>query len=251
MKSYSYKNFQIEILYEDDQLAILNKPAALLTHKKNINDEESSLCESLDNQFKITDDEPLKEGIVHRLDKHTSGIIIIAKNSSIKLKLKELFKKREINKFYITYVIGNFLDKEKQITGNIARQNKKRTKFKMSSEGGKDSLTIVSYKENFFGSISLLECKIITGRTHQIRVHLSNLGFPLIGDHDYQKNLEQKFMLKNLPNAIKIIVDEFPRQALHSSRINFKHPITEDLIDIECSLPDDLMYLDKVLRNVR
>ena len=81
MKSYSYKNFQIEILYEDDQLAILNKPAALLTHKKNINDEEPSLCESLNNQFKITDDEPLKEGIVHRLDKHTSGIIIIAKNT--------------------------------------------------------------------------------------------------------------------------------------------------------------------------
>lgn len=251
MKTYNYKSFLIQILYEDEQLAILNKPAALLTHKKSINDEEPSLCESLKSYFDITDDEPFKEGIVHRLDRLTSGIIIIAKNSSIKSKLQELFKKREINKFYITYVIGNFLDKEKNISGNISRQNKQRTKFKMSDEKGKDSLTIVNHKETFYGSISLLECEIITGRTHQIRVHLSNLGFPLIGDRDYRKNLEQKFMLKNLPNKVKVIVDNFSRQALHSFKINFIHPFTNELIDIECPLPDDLQYLDKVLRNGR
>ncbi|MDC0861407.1 RluA family pseudouridine synthase [Alphaproteobacteria bacterium] len=251
MKSYNYKTFQIQILYEDDQLAILNKPAALLTHKKNYNDQEPSLCESLKINFDISDEEPLKEGIVHRLDKLTSGIIIIAKNNSIKEKLKKLFKNRYIDKFYTTYVIGNFLDKEKNISGNISRQNKQRTKFQMSDEQGKDSLTIVKHKETFFGSISLLECKIITGRTHQIRVHLSNLGFPLIGDRDYQKNLEQKFMLKNLPNNIKVIIDNFSRQALHSSRINFIHPVTNELINIECPLPDDLKYLDKVLRNDR
>ena len=109
-----------------------------------------------------------------------------------------------------------------EIRGNIARQDKQRTKFKMTDDGGKDSLTIVKHLETFFGSVSLLECKIITGRTHQIRVHLSNIGYPLIGDRDYKKNLEQKFMLKNLPNHIKLFIDNFSRQALHSSRINFK-----------------------------
>jgi len=249
MKSYNYKSFKIEILYEDDQLAILNKPFGLLTHKKNLNDEEPSLCESLKINFDITDDEPLKEGIVHRLDKFTSGIIMIAKTIYIKEELKKLFKNRNINKYYTTYVIGNFLEKEMEISGNIARQDKQRTKFKMTDDGGKDSLTIVKHLETFFGSVSLLECKIITGRTHQIRVHLSNIGYPLIGDRDYKKNLEQKFMLKNLPNHIKLFIDKFPRQALHSSRINFKHPVTNDLIDVVCLLPEDLRHLDEVLRN--
>ena len=249
MKSYNYKSFKIEILYEDDQLAILNKPFGLLTHKKNFNDQEPSLCESLKFNFDITDDEPLKEGIVHRLDKLTSGIIIIAKTIDIKEELKKLFKNRNINKYYTTYVIGNFLEKEMEIRGNIARQDKQRTKFKMTDDGGKDSLTIVKHLETFFGSVSLLECKIITGRTHQIRVHLSNVGYPLIGDRDYKKNLEQKFMLKNLPNHIKLFIDNFSRQALHSSRINFKHPITNDVIDIVSTLPEDLGHLDEVLRN--
>lgn len=249
MKSYNYKSFKIEILYEDDQLAILNKPFGLLTHKKNFNDQEPSLCESLKFNFDITDDEPLKEGIVHRLDKLTSGIIVIAKTIDIKEELKKLFKNRNINKYYTTYVIGNFLEKEMEIRGNIARQDKQRTKFKMTDDGGKDSLTIVKHLETFFGSVSLLECKIITGRTHQIRVHLSNIGYPLIGDRDYKKNLEQKFMLKNLPNHIKLFIDNFSRQALHSSRINFKHPITNDVIDIVSTLPEDLRHLDEVLRN--
>ena len=249
MKSYNYKSFKIEILYEDDQLAILNKPFGLLTHKKNFNDQEPSLCESLKFNFDITDEEPLKEGIVHRLDKLTSGIIIIAKTIDIKEELKKLFKNRNINKYYTTYVIGNFLEKEMEIRGNIARQDKQRTKFKMTDDGGKDSLTIVKHLETFFGSVSLLECKIITGRTHQIRVHLSNIGYPLIGDRDYKKNLEQKFMLKNLPNHIKLFIDNFSRQALHSSRINFKHPITNDVIDIVSTLPEDLRHLDEVLRN--
>lgn len=249
MKSYNYKSFKIEILYEDDQLAILNKPFGLLTHKKNFNDQEPSLCESLKFNFDITDDEPLKEGIVHRLDKLTSGIIIIAKTIDIKEELKKLFKNRNINKYYTTYVIGNFLEKEMEIRGNIGRQDKQRTKFKMTDDGGKDSLTIVKHLETFFGSVSLLECKIITGRTHQIRVHLSNIGYPLIGDRDYKKNLEQKFMLKNLPNHIKLFIDNFSRQALHSSRINFKHPITNDVIDIVSTLPEDLRHLDEVLRN--
>ena len=251
MIAYNFQNFKIEILYEDSDLAILNKPFGLLTHKKSINDSEPSLSESLLDQFNIHDDEPLKKGIVHRLDRNTSGIIIIPKNMPIKEELKLLFKNRNINKFYMTYVIGNFLNKEQEVKGNISRQKKYRTRFQMTTDEGKNSHTIINHIETFFGSISLLECNIITGRTHQIRVHLSNLGFPLIGDFEYNKKLEQKFALKNLPNDLKKIVDNFHRQALHSSRIEFCHPINNEPINISCGLPQDLQKLDKALRNDR
>ena len=249
MNSYNFYNFKIEILYEDNDLAILNKPSGLLTHKKNLKDQEISLCQSIMDKYNIKDDEPFKEGIVHRLDKNTSGIIIIAKNKTIKNELKLLFKNRKINKTYKTYVLGNFINKEKFMESNIARQSKNRMKFKISQDEGKNSLTIVNHIKTFFGSISLLECKIVTGRTHQIRVHLSSSGFPLIGDRSYQKTLEQKFALKNLPNEVKQFIELFPRQALHSSHINFIHPFTKKNITIECELPLDLKKLDKVLRN--
>ena len=251
MDKYIFQNFKIEILYEDDYLAILNKPFGLLTHKKNVNDKEPSLCESLSYRFDIKDDEPLKEGIVHRLDKNTSGIIIIAKNKNVKKELSELFKNREINKYYITYVLGNFINKDLEVLGKIARQSNKRTKFKMSLKEGKDSQTIINHLQTYFGSISILECKIITGRTHQIRVHLSELGYPLIGDNEYQKNRSQKFALKNLPEHIKKFVLEFPRHALHSYKLDFIHPILNKKIYIECDLPKDLVSLDKVLKNER
>ncbi|MAV83105.1 MAG: hypothetical protein CMI90_06560 [Pelagibacteraceae bacterium] len=249
MKTYIYQNYKIEILYEDNDLAILNKPYGLLTHKKNEADAEPNLCDSLRSYFTIDDNELFKEGIVHRLDKNTSGIIIIAKNLKIKLELKKLFKARSINKYYLTYVLGNFFNKDKNIIGKITRQEKQRTKFKVSDNIGKDSMTKIKHLETFYGSISLLECKIITGRTHQIRVHLSEIGYPIIGDKDYHKNLEQKFALKNLPVSIKEFVNNFPRQALHSYKISFIHPFLNKIIDITCKLPIDLILLEKKLRN--
>ena len=245
--SYIYKNFRIEILYEDSDIAILNKPSGLLTHKKNEIDNSPSLQESLMDQFKINDDENLKEGIVHRLDKDTSGVIVVTKNHNSKNKFRELFKKRNIKKNYLAFTYGVLNQSDFELNKNIYRNKVQRTKFNVSEKFGKNAITKISNIKTFHGSLSLLDCQIITGRTHQIRVHLLSLGLPIIGDKDYNFEKEQKFRLKNLNDSIRKLVCLFPRQALHSYKIEFNHPILKKHIKITCDLPDDMRDLNENL----
>ena len=247
-KSYDYKDFRIEILYEDNDIAILNKPPGLLTHKKNEFDNSPSLQESLKSQFTIYDDEKFKEGIVHRLDRDTSGIIIITKNLISKKKFKEMFKRRNIKKNYLAFTYGVLNQNQVEINKNISRNKIQRTKFKVSDDLGKQAITKVSNIQTFHGSISLLNCEIITGRTHQIRVHLLNLGLPIIGDKDYKINKEVKFRLSNMTEIQRNFILLFPRQALHSHKIEFDHPILEKHIKITCDLPEDMRGLNKNLQ---
>ncbi len=242
-KSYFYKDFKIEILYEDKYIAILNKPTGLLTHKKNEFDFSPSLQESLKDQFTIDDDEQLKEGIVHRLDKDTSGVIIITKNSISKNKFKEMFKNRNIKKNYLAFTYGVLNQNNIEINKNISRNKVRRTKFNVTESLGKNAITKVKNIKTFHGSISLLDCEIITGRTHQIRVHLLSLGLPIVGDKDYSLNKEQKFRLNNMADNIRNLVSLFPRQALHSYKIEFFHPIFHKQITITCDLPIDMKKL--------
>ena len=248
IKSYIYKSFRIEILYEDNDIAILNKPSGLITHKRNELDNGPSLQESLKNQFSIDDDEKLKEGIVHRLDKDTSGIIIITKNLISKEKLRHMFKNRNIKKNYLAFTYGVLNQDKIEINTNISRNKYRRTKFEVSDKIGKIAISKVSNIKTFFGSLSLLNCEIITGRTHQIRVHLLSLGLPIIGDKDYKLNKEQTFRLNNMSDDIKDLVSQFPRQALHSYKIEFIHPILKKNINITCELPNDMKNLNRNLK---
>ncbi len=243
-KSYIYKDFKIQILYEDNYIAILNKPSGLLTHKKNEFDSSPSLQESLKNQFKVNDNENYKEGIVHRLDKDTSGIIIITKDIISKNKFKEMFKYRNIKKNYLAFTYGLLNQGNIEINRNISRDKVQRTKFNVSDKYGKNAITRVSNIKTFHGSLSLLNCEIITGRTHQIRVHLKSLGTPIIGDKDYILSKEQKFRLNNIAESLRNFVSLFPRQALHSYKIEFRHPILNKQIKITCDLPDDMRDLE-------
>lgn len=247
-KFYLYQKFNIEILYEDNDIAILNKPSGLLTHKKSLSDNSPSLAESLKTNFKIEDDEVLKEGIVHRLDIDTSGIIIIAKNKETKILFQNKFKNRELEKNYLAFSYGVLDQNFIQIDKNISRQKFQRTKFDTTDVGGKNALTNVENLKIYYGSISKLNCQIITGRTHQIRVHLLSLGLPIIGDKQYQLNKEQKFRLSNLPNKVSEIVTNFPRQALHSHKLAFIHPKSQKEIKITCDLPDDMKDLEHNLQ---
>ena len=243
IKYYKYKDYKIEILYEDNYIAILNKPSGLLTHKKNDLDNSPSLQDSLKQQFTIVDNDYLKEGIVHRLDKDTSGVIVITKNHNSKNKFKEMFKNRNIKKNYLAFTYGVLNQRQVEINKNISRNKIQRTKFNVSDNLGKQAITKVSNIKTFHGSISLLNCEIITGRTHQIRVHLLSLGLPIVGDKDYKLNKEEKFRLTNMPTSQKDCILLFPRQALHSHKIEFDHPIIEKQIKITCDLPDDMRDL--------
>ena len=247
-KSYYYKDFKIGILYEDSDIAILNKPPGLLTHKKNELDKSPTLQESLKDQFIINDDENLKEGIVHRLDKDTSGLIIIAKNLISKKKFREMFRDRSIKKNYLAFTYGVLDQKNIKVNRNISRDKTQRTKFNVSNDKGKNAITKISNIKIFHGSISLLNCEIITGRTHQIRVHLLSLGLPIIGDKDYNFKEEQKFRLMNMTEELREFVSLFPRQALHSYNIEFDHPLSNKHIKITCDLPNDMKDLNKNLQ---
>ena len=248
IKSYNYKDFKIEILYEDSYIAILNKPSGLLTHKKNGIDNSPSLQESLKERFTIDDNEYLKEGIVHRLDKDTSGVIVITKNHNSKNKFKEMFKNRNIKKNYLAFTFGVLNQRQVEINKNISRNKIQRTKYNVSNYLGKQAITKVSSLETFHGSISLLNCEIITGRTHQIRVHLLSLGLPIVGDEDYKLDKEEKFRLTNMNTSQKNCILLFPRQALHSHKIEFNHPILTKHIKITCDLPDDMKDLKSNLQ---
>ena len=247
-KSYNYKDFRIEILYEDSDIAILNKPSGLLTHKKNEFDNSPSLQESLKHQFKVDDGENFKEGIVHRLDKDTSGVIIITKNLISKNKFRDMFKNRNIKKNYLAFTYGILNQSNIEIDRKIFRSKVQRTKFSVSDNLGKNAITKVSNIMTFHGSVSLLNCEIITGRTHQIRVHLLSLGLPIIGDKDYSLNKEQKFRMTNMTDSLRKYLSLFPRQALHSYKIEFDHPILEKHIKITCDLPDDMKDLNNNLQ---
>ena len=134
-----------------------------------------------------------------------------------------------------------------QIDKNISRQKFQRTKFDTTEIGGKNALTYVENQKIFYGSISKLNCQIITGRTHQIRVHLLSLGLPIIGDKQYQLNKEQKFRLANLPTNVRETVTSFPRQALHSHILSFIHPKSQKEVKITCDMPNDMKDLEQNL----
>ena len=237
--SYIYHGFEISILYEDSHIAILNKPSGLITHKKNIHDSEVSLQDSLSQKFEIIDDEVGKEGIVHRLDKDTSGLIIITKNKTIKQIFQDLFKNRLITKHYLAISYGVLNQSYIEVSKNITRQKHQRTKFKTAQFEGKEALTKITNLKTYHGSISLLDCEIITGRTHQIRVHMQYLGYPIIGDKTYGLKIDKN-------NKIDIL-KEFSRQALHAEELQFIHPRNGQDINIKSEVPKDLKELEEAL----
>ena len=159
-----------------------------------------------------------------------------------------MFKKRELKKNYLAFSYGILNQNQIEINKNIVRNKIKRTQFNTSDLEGKNALTKVTNIKTFFGSISLLDCEIVTGRTHQIRVHLTSLGLPIIGDKSYLLNKEQKFRLSNLSSKIKDYISTFPRQALHSYRLEFIHPNSQKNIIITCDLPSDMRDLESKLQ---
>ena len=225
--------YELKIKYEDDDLLVISKDHGIVVHPSQ-NTNSATLVDILLNLYPTIKNvgEPSRPGIVHRLDKETSGLLVIAKDNNILVSLKDQFKKREVLKEYLAIVDGN--TKEKGIiNAPIGRHPKDRKKRALISTG-KEAITRYEKIINENG-LSLLKVEIQTGRTHQIRVHLSSIGHPIYGDKVYSKKY------KSVSS----------RMLLHSYRLKFKHPIKNKFIDIKDDIPKEFIMefnnIEKVL----
>ena len=223
------ENIPLDIIYEDDDILVINKQKGLVVHPGNGN-LDGTLVNAI--MYHCKDSlsgigGKIRPGIVHRIDKDTSGLLIIAKNDKSHIILSNALKNHEIKKTYIALVRGVIKENEATINMPIARSIKDRTKMAVS-KNGKNAVTHIKVIERFDG-YTLLEINIETGRTHQIRVHLSQIGFPIVGDGVYS-NGKNPFGIEG--------------QCLHSKRLEFVHPISKNKLVLEAKLPD---YFEKVI----
>lgn len=217
------QNIPLEIIYEDEDIIVVNKPKGMVVHPANGNPDGTlvnaimSICkESLSGIGG-----KIRPGIVHRLDKDTSGAIIVAKNDKAHVNLSEQLKNHEVKKTYLALVRGIVKENEATINMPIARSQKDRKKMAVDKKG-KEAITHFKVLERFGNDYTLLKVNIETGRTHQIRVHLSYIGYPIIGDEVYS-NGKNKWNIKG--------------QCLHAWKIEFKHPLTGEEISLEAEIP--------------
>jgi 23S rRNA pseudouridine1911/1915/1917 synthase len=244
-------DFPLDIVFEDDYLMILNKPANLIVHP-GAGNYDKTLANALihyskDNLSKLGGE--FRPGIVHRLDKDTTGLIMIAKDDHTHQLLSEALSKRDIKRLYLALVFGSPILLAGTIKTHVAKHHHDHTKMVVTKAHGKEAITHYLVKETFVnGKFSLLECKLDTGRTHQIRVHLHYKGFPVIGDQTYNEAQRKQFM--KLTPELKDLVSSFERQALHAYKLSFIHPMTEKLMEFEIDLPSDMKELCQKLESI-
>lgn len=227
------EDIPVEVVYEDKDIIVVNKPKGLVVHPANGNWEGTlvnaimAICK--DSLSGIGGE--IRPGIVHRLDKDTSGLLIIAKNDEAHLNMSNQIKDRQVKKIYYALVRGVVPENEATINMPIGRSTKDRKKMAVT-KNGKEAITHFRVLERF-NKYTLLEVKIDTGRTHQIRVHLSEIGHPVVGDEVYS-NGKNEFGVKG--------------QLLHAKSLDFKHPITGKQMHLETELPEEFENVLKQLR---
>ena len=246
-------NYNLDIIFEDDDVIIVNKPAGLVVHP-GAGNPENTLVNALVNYCKgslSTIGGELRPGIVHRLDKDTSGILVVAKNDIAHINLSKQFSNRTINRKYEALIWGTLRPQKGIIKNYITRSNKNRQLMEVSQTKGK--LAITNYKtleifqNNKVPTLSLIECKLDSGRTHQIRVHMTHKGNSIVGDKLYQKK-NKKF--KKTDMELNSMIKNIDRQFLHAKSLGFIHPSSHKEVHFEVPLPKDLLKLVKKLRNL-
>ena len=238
----------LDIIYEDEHMLVINKPPGMVVHPA-VGNRSGTLVNALANYCTSlsTVNGEYRPGIVHRLDKFTSGIIIAAKNDHIHNLLARKFEYRKIKKTYMALVWGDVKEKKAEIISNIARHKGDRKKYSVQKDG-KYAETHYEVLEKF-DFMSLVKIRIITGRTHQIRVHFSNMGHPVVGDMEYGgRNKKLKSLSPAHRKQAINILDSLNRQALHSFQIEFNHPHSEELTIIQAPLPADIEKILDILR---
>jgi 23S rRNA pseudouridine1911/1915/1917 synthase len=234
----------LHIVYEDGDIIVIDKPAGMVVHPAPGNIEGTLVnallahCgESLSGIGGVR-----RPGIVHRLDKDTSGLIVAAKNDAAHESLSRQFEARTIERAYLALVWGVPAPPKGEIEGNIGRSPKNRKKMAVLRRGGKPALTRYSVVRRFGRAASLVECRLATGRTHQIRVHMAHIGHPVIGDATYGGGMTAA-RRHGAGRELEQHIARLGRQALHARLLGFNHPSSGDFIQFESNIPSDIKLL--------
>jgi len=245
------ENIPLDIVYEDDELLVVNKPAGMVVHPGHGNYSGTlvnGLIYHIENLPTNSNERP---GLVHRIDKDTSGLLVVAKTEHAMSYLANQFFDRTTDRLYYALVWGNLEDDEGTIEGNIGRSYKNRLQMDVFPEGdyGKHAVTHYKVLERF-SYVTLVECKLETGRTHQIRAHFKHIGHTLFNDERYggERILKGTTFTKYkqfVDNCFKVL----PRQALHAKTLGFEHPITKKWMQFDSEMPEDMQQTIEKWRN--
>lgn len=228
------ENIPLDIIYEDDDVVVLNKARGMVVHPAPGNYTGTLVNALLYHCSNLSGiNSAIRPGIVHRLDKDTSGIMIVAKNDAAHISLSQQIQSKTAVRTYLAVVRGNIKTDSGTIETQIARDKTDRKKMAVVKDGGRDAITDYEVLERF-GKYTLVRCKLRTGRTHQIRVHMEYLGYPLVGDPKYSP-MKTPFGIKG--------------QALHSHTLEFTHPRTGERMKFEAPLPEDMHKIITRLHN--
>ena len=249
LKPYNYK---LEIIHEDKDLMVINKPAGIIMHPGAGNYDQTIVNALMhydkDSLSNIGDE--LRPGIVHRIDKNTSGLVVIAKNNQAHENLSKQFSEHTILREYQLLIWGKLRPSKGQIVTFLTRSSRNRQLMEVSRSKGKKAITNYKTLEIFENektpTLSLVECKLETGRTHQIRVHMNYKGNSIVGDDKYKKKYKK---LKNIDLKIQNLISDLPRQFLHAKTIGFIHPKNNKKMHFSSNLPHELNIILEMLRN--
>jgi 23S rRNA pseudouridine1911/1915/1917 synthase len=236
----------LEIVYEDGDLAVVNKPAGMMVHAGSGATDDARNRGTLVNallhhlQELSSTSGPLRPGIVHRLDKQTSGLIVVAKNDATHARLSSMFARRQVRKLYIALVQGELAQERGTVNASISRDSIRRTRMTTRREGGRTAVShwqVLRRIHGPYGTFTLVSVRIETGRTHQIRVHMASLGHPVVGDTLYgapSAIAPQAAAASRLPRLV------LPRNFLHAAELEFAHPGSGEPLSLVSNLPVDL-----------
>ncbi|NBL65290.1 RluA family pseudouridine synthase [Flavobacterium sp. NST-5] len=244
------ENIPLDIVFEDDSLLVINKPAGLVVHPGHGN-YTGTLVNALAFHFEnLPLNSSERPGLVHRIDKDTSGLLVVAKTEFAMSHLAKQFEEKTSEREYVALVWGNVTQDEGTIVGDISRHAKDRMQMAVVPDGeGKHAVTHYKVLERF-GYVTLVSCKLETGRTHQIRVHLKHIGHTLFNDERYGGNLILKGTTftkykQFVDNCFKVL----PRQALHAKTLGFEHPVTKEMMRFDTEMPSDMSECIQKWRN--
>ena len=245
-------DFKLNIVYEDSDLLVIDKPSGIIMHPGAGNYDKTIVNALMhyDKESLSTIGDELRPGIVHRIDKNTSGLVVVAKNNETHENLSKQFSKHTIIREYQLLIWGKLRPSFGRIETFITRSSKNRQLMEVSSSKGKKAVTnyktIEIFENKKIPTLSLVECKLETGRTHQIRVHMNYLGHSIVGDDKYKKKFKK---IKNIDPSLERELLNLNRQFLHAKTIGFIHPKKNKEMIFNSILPNDLEKILKTLRN--